>query len=69
MHVFKLGAIYSLADVAAVNNADTKASQGLVTEPGLLAVVNGPANYQLVNSSITSDTSLDFYSNFEGMEF
>ncbi|HNV18277.1 MAG TPA: terminase large subunit [Rectinema sp.] len=75
MHVFKLGAIYSLADVAEINNVPRDAVPGSTTftTEGILAAVNGHllSNNQGTLQLINSDVSLGngSSSNFENMEF
>ena len=76
MHVFKLGAIYSLADVAEINDNVPK-NVGL-TEPGMIAVVNGGLDtqyeHELLTAGLFTDTGLGngehgYFSSFESMEF
>lgn len=75
MHVFKLGAIYSLADVAEINNVprDVVPGSTTFTTEGILAAVNGHllSNNQGTLQLINSDVSLGngSSSNFENMEF
>ncbi len=76
MHVFKLGAIYSLADVAEINSNVPKNAG--ITEPGMIAVVNGGLDtqyeHELLTAGLFTDTGLGngehgYFSSFESMEF